>query len=355
MPTMRFTTDVTAAKAEIEDHGGRIIHQFSPEVFVAELPEDVSAEELVESSGNAPKNLERGTQMAIDAWRELEADENPSPTPQEGFEWDTPGYESPFQREEVSKSLARLPIGEEVMHAPGVMLSTGTPTSQYLAGSVAIGLVIVSRDNGPEMMTQAEQTKVVLEAQRALTWLATLEPRAKVSFVFDIRPVTVPVPPGPYAGAGDAYEAYEKDWRDAALAEMGYPEGGRSAYRRYAEELRVSKGTRWSYVAFFTKYKLNHFAYAIWEKVVMNYQNDGWTPDNIHRVFAHESCHIFGAADEYGSCACGGAHGHLNVPNNNCARCFPPEQQQDCLMNKNTLMMCDWTRRQIGWDVSLFP
>jgi hypothetical protein len=170
--------------------------------------------------------------------------------------------------------------------------------------------------------------------------------------VFDIRPVTVSVPPGPYPDAGDAYEEYEKGWRDAALAQMGYP-GGRTGYGQYARELRAAKGTRWSYVAFFTKYQLNHFAYAIWEKVVMNYQNDNWGPDDIHRVFAHESCHIFGAADEYGNCTCGGSYGHLGAPNNNCGGC--PEEQVQCLMNRNTLEMCTWSRQQIGWDTSLFP
>ena len=48
----------------------------------------------------------------------------------------------------------------------------------------------------------------------------------------------------------------------------------------------------------------------------MHYDNGNWGPDNINRVFAHETCHIFGAADEYGSCGCG-ASGFLQVANNN--------------------------------------
>ncbi|WP_417914740.1 hypothetical protein [Candidatus Electronema sp. JM] len=87
----------------------------------------------------------------------------------------------------------------------------------------------------------------------------------------------------------------------------------------------------------------------------MSYANDGWGPDNINKVFAHESCHIFGAADEYGSCVCGSVSGHLSVPNSNCVNCFPPGAQIPCLMNANTLAMCEFSRRQIGWDASLFP
>ena len=135
---------------------------------------------------------------------------------------------------------------------------------------------------------------------------------------------------------------------------MGYA-AGRTGYQQYANDLRSNRHTDWAYVAFFTKYPLNHFAYAVVEKVVISYANDNWGPDNIHRVFAHESSHIFGAADEYGSCACGGSYGHLNVPNNNCVNCFPPGTQVACLMNANTLAMCEFSRRQIGWDESLFP
>lgn len=346
---LRYTTDEENAKAEIEENGGRIIHQFSPTAFVAEVPDAVSKRVLKASSSQPHEALDAGTALAVEAWKDLQNDENPAPTPQEGLAWDADGYESPFQRSEIHERLSGLPIGAEV-----VMESTGTPTSLYMVGSVAIGLVLVSRDTGPEMMTTAEQAKVVQETQRALTWLATVEPRARVSFVYDIRPITVNVPPGPYPGAGDAYERYEQGWRDAALGQMGYA-GGRAGYSQYARDLKASKRTNWSYVAFFTKYQLNHFAYAIWEKVVMHYENDGWGPNNIHRVFAHESCHIFGAADEYGSCSCGGSNGYLGVPNNNCIGCFPPGQQIDCLMNQNTLTMCDYSRRQIGWDPALFP
>ena len=41
----------------------------------------------------------------------------------------------------------------------------------------------------------------------------------------------------------------------------------------------------------------------------MQYAIDGWGPNNIDRVFAHETCHIFNAPDEYAAsgCDCGGA------------------------------------------------
>jgi hypothetical protein len=57
-------------------------------------------------------------------------------------------------------------------------------------------------------------------------------------------------------------------------------------------------------------------------------------------VFAHESCRIFGAADEYGTRVCGATSGHLAVSNSNCVSCFPPGTQLSCLMNANMLDMC---------------
>jgi hypothetical protein len=345
---LRFTKNEEAAKGEVESVGGRIVQQFTPTVFVAELPTEVKVESLKHSTDTVPKEMDLPTQLAYSAWLENSSNANPAPTPEEGMPWDSEGYESPFQRAVIVNHLKNSPIGEEVA------LSTGTPTSLYMIGKVAVGLVIVSRDQGDEQMTTAEQTKIVQEAQLALNWLATVEPRAKVSFYYDIKPITVTTAPGPYSGTADAYERMEKGWRDEALNKMGY-QSGRAGYQKYANDLKTSKNTDWSYVAFFTKYELNHFAYAIWEKVVMNYQNDGWGPDNIHRVFAHESCHIFGAADEYGSCECGGSNGYLGIPNNNCINCFPPGQQIDCLMNKNTLTMCEWSKKQIGWADQLFP
>lgn len=109
----------------------------------------------------------------------------------------------------------------------------------------------------------------------------------------------------------------------------------------------------WAYVAYFTKYPLHHFAYAVSEKLCMEYANDNWGVDSINQVFAHETCHLFGAADEYGNCICGGSNGFLGIPNNNCVNCAGTHER--CLMERNEFVMCQWTRGQIGWRDSLFP
>jgi hypothetical protein len=349
---LRFTQDVAAAGEEVTRLGGRIIHQFSPTAFVAELPDAVDLMALTASTTQPAQPLDAVTQMAVTAWTTASAAKlariAAAPSRTEGLSWDTPGYDPPREFG-TPVAIVRAAVDTEV-----VAESTGTPTSLYMIGSVAVGVVMVSRDTGTEVLTEAEQIKILQEVQEGLDWLTGVEPRARVSFVYDIRPVTVTSAPGPYSGVTEPYERFERDWRDAALAVMGYA-AGRPGYQQYANDLRSSRHTDWAYVAFFTKYPLNHFAYAVVEKLVMSYANDGWGPDNINRVFAHESCHIFGAADEYGSCVCGTTSGHLGVPNSNCVNCFPPGAQIPCLMNANTLSMCDFSRRQIGWDPSLFP
>jgi hypothetical protein len=107
--------------------------------------------------------------------------------------------------------------------------------------------------------------------------------------------------------------------------------------------------TRWGYCAFFTKYPVQHFAYARKPWIVMRHDNDGWGVENIDRVFAHETGHIFGCPDEYeaSKCSCEQRFGFLRAPNGNCKTCataFAP-----CIMEQNEWAMCDFTRVHLGW------
>lgn len=352
--------DVESAAQEIKNLSGRITHRFGNQAIVVKFdtaPPDL--DKLSHISTSQPADLDVSTTLAVNAWRNnLELRKTPrAPGVEEGAQWNSSGYQAPvhFDTEpKVGESFVEDEKDGAGDNEEGIQRSTGTPTSRYLTGSVAVGIVIVSRDQGSEEMTTQEQTTVVQQAQQGLDFLANAEPRANISFVYDIQPQTVTVSPGPVAGVPGAYERFERPWRDAALANMGFA-AGRTGYRQYVTDLRTRMGTDWAFVAFFTKYQINHFAYAIYEKVVMHYDNDGWGTNNIHRVFAHETCHIFGAADEYGSCSCNSLHGELQERNGNCVACFPPGTQADCLMNQNTLVLCPFSQRQIGWDTTLFP
>jgi len=218
-------------------------------------------------------------------------------------------------------------------------------------------------------MNDTERRGILQELLEGFTFLATAEPSARLSFVYDIRPIQVTSAPGPYPGVANRHEQYERSWRDEALASLGY-EAGEAGVQAYARHLRSSRNTPWACIIFVTKYLLGHFAYAAAEHIVLGPNHldsqtgtvwnnwGGWELTGVHGVLAHEVCHIFGAADEYkeSNCTCGSPHGHLQVPNNNCANCFPPGTQTDCLMagNKPVLVLCQWTRGQVGWVSELF-
>ncbi len=354
---------------------GRITHRFADDLLIARFPDSAKLQRLeadfsAEAEASAPKTKSRAAARArpggkistlvAKAWAaNLESGPGLASTAEEGLSWTDQNFTAPaFNTGAFEADLLTPPLAGDVVFraagAPGggVLRSTGTPTSRYMVGSIALGLVIVSGDSPSLRFTDAEKVKVIEQVQKGANFLATAEPRAQVSFSYDVQDLVVTIGQGPYPGAVDIYEQYEMGWRDEALGKLGYSPG-RVGYRAYANALAADQGTRWAYVAFFTKYQLRHFAYAVSEKLVMNYANDNWGPDNIHRVFAHESCHIFGASDEYGSCVCGEVSGELNGPNNNCVNC--PRAQVPCLMNANTLQFCKWTKKQIGWDASLFP
>ncbi|MGF7239353.1 MAG: hypothetical protein ACQSGP_31005 [Frankia sp.] len=241
--------------------------------------------------------------------------------------------------------------GQAQAHATSVTGGDGeagaaaaTPTSSYLEGSVAVGVIIVEGPTADLQFSAAERTKVVAEVQNGLSWYATTNPAADLTFTYDIQIVQVTVAPQPSASDLEAV------WRNPAMASLGYAATFDGVYD-YVDGLRTRLGTRWSYAAFFTKYPVVNFAYSAvgGPRLVVQYANDGWGPDNIDRVFAHETGHIFGCTDEYAGsgCDCGGSWGRFGAPNGNCATCAGTSVA--CLMKTNDFALCRFTPGQLGW------
>lgn len=239
--------------------------------------------------------------------------------------------------------IHRTDVGEPAASPENAL----APLSRRMTGEIALGLVIVPGILPHLQFSQDEQVHVVAEVQNGLSWLADQSPAKDVTFMHDIKVVPVSVPE---VTSGNGYEHFEAPWRDAALSSMGFPTGVSGA-RSYAEDLRTKMGTDWAYVAFFTKYRLHHFAYASigGPRLVMHYQNDDWGPENIDRVFAHETGHIFMAPDEYGNCECGGSWGHFGKPNSNCGNCAPGGGEA-CIMRSNSWRMCPHTPYHLGFN-----
>ncbi|WBU55572.1 hypothetical protein [Paracoccus sediminicola] len=267
--------------------------------------------------------------------------------PHQGLSWEGSGNGGPAPLHPDGAAWTQ-PVDPGLFRAPSP--DAQAPLSARLTGRVALGLVIVSGTDPRLQFSTEDQTLVVSEVQNGLSFLANEAPRKDVTFVHDISVLTVNAPEaGPEARHFDDFEA---PWRDAALAQLGHGPGI-AGCDALARALRDRHGTDWAYIAFFTKYRLWHFAYAGLggPRLVMHFDNDGWGPDQIDRVFAHETGHIFNAPDEYAqsNCDCGGAWGYFAEPNANCAACAPGGGVK-CIMQSNDWAMCDHTRLHLGYE-----
>lgn len=328
----------------------RVVHVYGSRVMVMEAAEEAGAREFGAAAvtadaaaipGDIRATLAQDELLGLDALAMRQSDEYQtakSARPHDGADWDS--------------GVAMMPSCTDITAPEGEARSfdAGAPTSARLTGSVAVGIVIVEGPNANLKFSDAERTKVIAEVQNGLGWLATQSPEG-VTFKYDIRIVTLTVQPGAANLSSDQKESL---WRDPAMAKLGFG-SGLAGVTAYVESLRTKYSTNWAYCGFFTKYPLGWFAYASigGPRLVMDYNNDGWGPDNIDRVFAHESGHIFGAPDEYkeSGCNCGGAWGFYGKPNANCANCAP-NGGVDCLMKQNSWAMCAYTPYHLGFPLA---
>lgn len=340
-------TRALSAETTVEASAARrVVHVYGSRVVVMETSADdraaAAAVESVDATDAVLSSLSPEERLGYQAYLLRESDAYlaaKTQRPRDGASWDT----SP----EMQASC--VAFAEEARAADALSGQAGAPTSQRLTGSIAVGIVIVDGPSASLKFSAAERTKVIAEVQNGLGWLATQSPEGIV-FKYDIRTVTVNVQPGPDTLTSEQKEAR---WRDPAMQQLGYATG-MAGVSAYVEKIRANLGTTWTYCAFFTKYPLGHFAYASigGPRLVMQYANDGWGPDNIDRVFAHESGHIFGAPDEYAAsgCNCGGSFGFYGRANTNCANCAP-SGGVDCLMKGNSWTMCVHTPYHLGFPL----
>jgi len=263
----------------------------------------------------------------------------------------------------------------------------------FMVGNIAVGIVIIDGKAGTEAeFTAGEKLTVAVEVSQGFDILYRLKgvvgsnPKVPLFFMsridtvkLDLDPATVPAPPakGSKSSTSDEYEKREQIWRDPALNKLGLS-SGQQGISQYIQNLMA--GSAWSaapappnaaYVVFVTKYMANWMAYAdqsrgritmcyswIADKTPVNADGtggfrstgtQGWGDENFDRVFAHESCHIFRAPDEYASshCSVTSQAGHLHIENSNCE--IANVSSVDCLMKNNTQALCSATPGHLGW------
>lgn len=327
-------------EAEIRAQGGQPLQAFVPSHVIARLPSGVKLTRGVvsEKAGTALASTSAHSTLEAMRRRERKAGEPALP-------WDAPGKKPP-------KHFSGLSSHERAFDGPG-----DCPRRRHLVGRVAVAVVVVSRPRGPasqdppaEYLNPNERNKAVEEIAGGMGWLAQQEPRARVFVVVERKEVEVELLPTTEPPTG--FEAHEKRWRDPALTSLGFPTGA-SGSTELARDVRDRWGAQWGFVIFVTRFPVEHFAYAVGDRVILHYENDGWGVDNLDLVAAHEAYHVFGALDEYASsmCTCDERSGELQVENGNCRSCTTAFV--DCLMASSGFSMCDFTRGQIGWRTPL--
>jgi hypothetical protein len=119
---------------------------------------------------------------------------------------------------------------------------------------------------------------------------------------------------------------------------------GRAGKDELAQYIKDRSGSDGAYIGpagFFSKYKQKRFAYAYVKggPIYMQYSNSKWGPDQLDRVFAHETGHVFNAPDEYERCNCDNDYGKLKgtctAKNQNCVGCTnaTASPQSRCIIN----------------------
>ena len=150
-------------------------------------------------------------------------------------------------------------------------------------------------------------------------------------------------------------------WRYEAMAQLGYTEGYCVAReRQFANDQRALNGTDWWIIAYVIRDVCDQdhaFQGGTWSHAlsygptaVLLYQNGETYPiEDLNKVAAHETCHLFGAADEYADVPdCYELWGYLRERNGNAINCI--EHQTPCLMDcVATLDLRPFTLAHLGW------
>lgn len=240
-------------------------------------------------------------------------------------------------------------------------------TSQYMAGSVAVGIVLLesngNTDPSTENWTTDEKQLVFNEIVSGLNWWAALEPRANLSFVYDDH-FSTPLSTGVEPITRPYY--HQQYWIGDAMQQLGYSSASYfSQVRDYNNDLRDTYQTDWAFTIFVVdssadsdnRFSDGYFAYAYLGGpfLVMTSGNNGYGPYNMDAVAAHEVGHIFHALDQYYSAyqPCNRRSGYLYIENQN-------SQYGGCASNTTSIMrgqiypfsakaIDTYAAGQIGW------
>jgi hypothetical protein len=227
-------------------------------------------------------------------------------------------------------------------------------TAYFMAGRILVELIFVESTQIPgncppnedhtETWDDSRKQLVREEVAAGLSfWPARADRPHPLTFVVEDRTLPTSCEPINRPVVTD-YWGDRDLWIADVLTAMGCPADPFNfveVERSCLHELRVEQGFDWAFFIFVVDSDNDEDGAFFYEPpqfpisgiadyhlhFVMTYDNTTWTIAGMDQVTAHETGHVFGAPDEYGSSGCRDSlHGYLQVANWSCnVDCGPPE------------------------------
>lgn len=236
-------------------------------------------------------------------------------------------------------------------------------TSDFMSGQARAEVVFLESDGSEETETEdwdpSRKDKVLQEIRDGLDFWEAEHPTGRLSFSIGSQTIDTGVEPIRHPGPTGSSCDNQWTWIQDTTDELGYGDTELDcdssfssevyfAVRSYVHDVRNRQDVDWAFVIYVVDslndddgyFEDDWFAYAYRNGpfMVMTYDNDNWGIDNMDRVTAHETGHIFGATDEYN-----GVHEKSGY--------FWADETDDsgCIMDDNSWCVSQGTNDQIGW------
>ena len=322
--------DIQAATAEVESVSGRVTIQLGHDLLIAQVPGDFVAKQnkFASASSHVTHSASSATLSNVEAY------------------WKYRGDKLKLQPK-VQKWTEKTAPKSFPQPSPSLFDEANSPYSQTMTGKIAV-VVFVASGPGRLAISDAEFSTIKSEVLAGFDfWTGKAPASAGLSFAMYSGVA--------YISASDSsscssYSSCHNRFADPTLQYFDYSTG-QAGKDKLAQDYKDIAGADGAYIGFFSKYRQSHFAYAYsgGGPLYMQYSNDGWGPNQIDRVFAHETGHVFNAPDEYTSCQCSTFYGKgtCTAKNNNCVTCT--SSQSTCIMDSNAWDLCASSRKHVGW------
>ncbi len=322
------TENIEMATAEIESLGGRVAIQLGNNLIIADMPTDIAGKQdaFAHASAQIPTTASAATRSNAKAYEMYRQDKlGPQPKVQK---W--------------TKKSAPKSFPQESPHP------ADSPYAQTMRGKIAVVVFVVSGP-GSLAVNTLEYLKIFSEVMRSLKfWTDNAPTSADLLFAIISTIRKIKASNGPVGCS--AAQCHDR------FAIPVYESYGFTSKDHVAQWAKDHTGAVGSFVAFFSKYRQYHPAYAYFGggPIYMQYSTRNWGPDSIDKVFAHEMAHVFNAQDEYGNCKCNAEYGRgrCTAKNKNCAKpgkTSCTSNQQSCIMANIDWKICAYTKKQVGW------